>query len=94
MPKASFVCLLLWHCTEVQYKLTTNQGRSLFHTHQKPLLGGNSASAQHAPLGHIDANQHIPSGQQPQTPAVYKEMNKWKTPTQAKVRVKRREAKF
>lgn len=58
MTEASFIYLLLWHRTEVQYKPKTNQGRSIFHTHRKPPLGGNSASAQQAPLGHTNANQH------------------------------------
>lgn len=46
------------------------------------------------PLLVIPMQTNIPSEQHPQTPAAYKEMNKWKTPTQAKVRVERREGKF
>lgn len=62
-----------------------------YSTHWKPLLDGKSASAQYTPLGHINANQHIPSGWQPQTPAAYKERNveKWKTPTQTKFRAEK-----
>lgn len=60
-----------------------------YSTHTHTHLGGNSAS-EHAALGHINANQRIQSGQRPQTLAAFKEMNKWKTPTQAKVRVERR----